>query len=123
MSIMLDRLFAREIKAVANGDGSDEYRISLSNELKQVSTALSHRYEFDDTIKRYGRAKVCICLAATMSTQHGYERAQLSWAQSVMQLWTNKTPRSVSCALINIHPAILADSSYKLLKYTKGEVL
>ena len=123
MSITLDRLFAREIKTIANGDATDEYRFKLNKELKDVSTALSHRYQFLDCIKKYGRGKVCICLAATMSTQHGYDADQRIWAQSVMQLWSNRTPHSVSCALINIHPAILADNSYKLRQYTMGEVL
>jgi len=109
---MLDRTFTAEIKKAANGDGERECRLALTKELFEVSKALGNRYAFDNCIKQYGRAKVAICVACTiMREQYRYETPQITWAQAVMALWTNRTNRSVDAATINIHPAILADNS------------
>jgi hypothetical protein len=63
----LEKTFENEIKKVSNGDGSKEYRFAFINELKKVSAALENRYEFSGAMEKYGRAKVSICIAATIS--------------------------------------------------------
>jgi len=120
MTMTLDRTFVNEIKKAANGDGSREYKFAFIKKLQEVSSALGHRYEFNDCIKKYGRAKVAICIAATIyQNQCEFERPEIAWALDVMSLWTNKTgERSISAATISIHPAILADNSYSLRKLT-----
>jgi hypothetical protein len=115
----LDRTFANEIKKVANGDGSREYKFAFIDELKKVSAALENKYEFDGAMKKYGRAKTSICIAATISKYtYRYESEQIQWAMAVMNLWINICERSVSAAFINIHPCILADLSWELRKLT-----
>lgn len=119
---MLDRTFAIEIMKVGNGDGSREYRFQFRNELYEIKKALSNRYEFDNCLKQYGRTKVGICVAATIiSQQYRFERDQILWANMVLALWENRIPNGIIEASINIHPAILADNSRNLRKYTTRE--
>ena len=116
----LDRTFASELRKAANGDGGREYRFAFANELKEISAELGKRYEFDDCVKKHGRAKVALCVASTIiydSCRH--ETPEIMWARAVLELWTNKLPgRSESAATVNIHPCILADNSYSLRKLT-----
>ena len=116
----LEKTFENEVKKIANGNGSREHRFALDKELMEVSKTLEHsRYEFDDCIKKYGRIKVALCIAATIIDQHySFETPQINWAQSVFNLWTNKSNVSVSAALFNMHPAVLADISSGLRKLT-----
>jgi hypothetical protein len=115
----LDRTFENEIRKAANGDGGRNYTFDLINELKEVSAVLANRYEFDNCLKKFGRAKVALCVAATiLSAEYRYETAPVVWAQATMALWTNKCVRSISTAIINIHPAVLLDNSYTLRKLT-----
>jgi len=116
----LDTTFANEIKKTANGDGGRDYRFALEKELAEISTALENRYEFENCLKKYGRAKVALCVAATISVAYAsglarFERSQVHWAEAVMSLWTNRK-FLCSAAFINIHPAILADNSRELRK-------
>jgi hypothetical protein len=124
---MLDKTFANEIRKAGNGDGSREYKFALLEELKKVSGDLAHRYEFDNCVKKFGRAKVALCVAATIFSavsrgEDRYERPQITWANAVMSLWTNRYSGNISEAIINIHPAILADNSYRLRKLTVDEI-
>jgi len=115
----LDRTFINEVKKAANGDGGREYRIAMIKELQEISTALGNRYHFDDCIKQFGRAKVGLCVACTITrNSYRHETPQIAWAQAVMELWTNKCDRSESAATINIHPAILSDNSCFLREVT-----
>jgi hypothetical protein len=123
----LDKTFENEVRKTANGDGGRDYKFALLKELKEVSTALeklssalAYRYVFDDCVKKYGRAKIALCVATTIIYQmYRYEWHQVEWAQAVMALWTNKCGRSISDAVINIHPSILADNSSSLRKLTE----
>lgn len=117
----LDSTFASEVRRVANGDGTREHARELSKELKTIAKALSHRYQFDEVLKEYGRAKVALCIAATISTQHSYELRQHQWANAVLMLWCNRIGSSVERATVNIHPAILADVSNGLRGLTTEE--
>jgi hypothetical protein len=114
----LDTTFANEIKKTGNGDGGRDYRFALEKELGEISTALENRYEFENCMKKYGRAKVALCVAATINAAHAsarFENSQMLWAEAVMGLWTNRGDLC-KAALINIHPAILADNSRGLRK-------
>lgn len=121
---MLDKTFAHEIRKIANGDGGREYRLAMIDDLRNVSAALSNRYNFDNCVRLYGRAKVAICVACTIMRQkHRYETQQIMWAQSIIELWTNKVDRSIDAAIINIHPALLADNSHSLRCLTSDVIL
>ena len=113
----LDGVFAREIEKVGNGDGSREYKFAFDKEIREVSRALEDRYEFENCLKKYGRAKVALCVAATiLANDYRFEAPQIAWAGAVMNLWTNI--RFVESAHINIHPAILASNSSSLRRVT-----
>ena len=113
----LDETFANEVKKVGNGDNSREYKFAIDKELQEVSRALEDRYEFENCLKKYGRAKVALCVAATiMANDYRFEAPQITWARAVMSLWTNI--RFVESAHINIHPAILASNSASLRMVT-----
>ncbi|MDR0662659.1 MAG: hypothetical protein LBF80_01080 [Spirochaetaceae bacterium] len=115
----LDKTFENEIKKIANGDGGREYRFAFINELKKNSAAPEKRYEFAATTAKYGRVKVSICIAATMSQNaYRYESEQIQWATAVMNLWTNIYESSKSAAFINQHPCVLADLSRGLRNLT-----
>lgn len=119
-TMTLERTFANEIKKVANGDGGREYKFAFVKELQEISAALANRYEFDNCVKAYGRAKVALCVATTIiKNAYRNEATQLAWARAVAALWTNKAgERSELAATINIHPSILADNSSSLRRLT-----
>ena len=116
----LDSAFRTDVLKAANGDGGREYRFSLVRELREISAALGNRYDFDSCVQKYGRAKVALCVAATIfQDRFRFEQPQIEWALAVLDLWTNRAgERSLSAAAINIHPAILADNSSSLRRMT-----
>ena len=116
----LDTAFANEIKRAGNGDGGREHRFALMNELRETAEELNNRDGFDDCLKKYGRAKVALCVAATVSRSHDrYEQTQVAWAQTVLELWTNRTERGILDALIvRLHPAYVAANSASLRRIT-----
>ena len=116
----LDDTFANEVKKTANGNGGREHKFAFVKELHEVSAALANRYEYNNCIQKYGRAKVALCTAVTiMKNSYRFESPHIAWAQAVVSLWTNKAgSRSESAANINIHPCILADNSHSLREIT-----
>ena len=112
--------FINEIKKTGNGDNSREYKFAFIEKIEEVSAALGNRYEFDKCVQKFGRAKVALCVAATITRDKfgRYEDTHTAWAAAVMTMWTNRSDRSVSAATINIHPAILASNSSELRKIT-----
>jgi hypothetical protein len=117
--MVLDKTFENEIKKAANGDGGREHRFALLQELKKVSAALANRCSFENCLQRYGRAKVALCVASTISREgYRFEDAQYEWAMRVLDVWTNKYSGHVAEAIINIHPAILTDKSSSLRRAT-----
>jgi len=115
----LDTTFANEIKKFCNGDGSREYKFAVLKDLEETAADLAKRYEFDDCLKKHGRAKVALCIASFMgSQQHRFEQPQVSWALAVLELWVNRTATGLCRVIPNIHPAILADNSLRLRKAT-----
>jgi len=114
----LDKAFANELAKVGNGNGGREHRFALMEELKLCSDSLGDRYNFDIHVQGYGRIKVALCVAATILKQvHRHENPAITWAQSVMSLWTNRS--DISKAIINIHPAILDGYFRKLRRFTE----
>jgi hypothetical protein len=112
---MLTSDFRKSLNKIANGDGSKTYAIKLIKSLTSASKILEHRYEYDNCIKQYGREIVALCTASTILNASGYENDQIQWANDIINVWKNHTSeRSMYSALINIHPAILADNSYTL---------
>jgi len=115
----LDKTFESEVKKVANGDHSRNYKFTFIYDLKEISAALANRYEFDNCLKKYGREKVALCVAATIyKNAYRYETKAVIWASDVINLWTNRPELIPLEALINIHPAILSDNSSSLRKLT-----
>jgi hypothetical protein len=115
----LNKTFENEIKKIANGDSGREYKFAFINELKKVSAALGNRYEFDGAMEKYGRTKIAVCIAATISQNaYRYESEQIQWARAVMSHWTNICGTSVSAAIVNIHPCVLGGLSRGLRKLT-----
>jgi len=104
----LDAEFVKEIKS-----------LSLSrNTIREIAAALEKRYDYVSNIKKYGRAAVAVCTAATISSGHGYERTQIAWAYEVLRWWKPEKSSHVEVARFNLHPAILADNSASLRKIT-----
>jgi hypothetical protein len=119
--VKLDITFANEVRKTANGDGTRKYMFAFTREIKEVAAALERRYEFDNCVKKYGRAKVALCVAATIiRSDFDYRGSQIEWAGAVMGLWTNAGP-GVSKAIIQTHPAILSDNSMNLRRITAKE--
>jgi len=116
----LDTSFVNEIKRTGNGDGGREYRFALMNELRETADELNKRDGFDDCLKKHGRAKVALCVAATIvRSQDRYEQSQVAWAQAVLELWTNRTEKSILDVLIvRLHPGYVAGNSASLRRIT-----
>ena len=114
----LDITFANEIKRTGNGDGGREHRFAIMKELHEIADELNNRDGFDDCLKKYGRAKVALCVAATIvRSQDRYEQTHVAWAQAVLELWTNRTERGILDVLIvRLHPAYVAGNSRGLIK-------
>lgn len=110
------------VKKLANGDGTKEYAIRLTNELRGVAGELGHRYSFDKCVKKHGREKVALCVAATMVARPTeFELHQKTWAKDVLATWENRLPRSLLAAATDLHSAILADVSGSLRRFTVRE--
>ena len=112
----LDGTFLHEIRALCVGKMPWDLRKWSS----EVAEALSHRYQFQETFSKYGRAKVGVCVAYTMLNNHGYETQQLAWARAVMESIGSDIKGLFSA---NIHPALLAENSSTLRNTTTLEAL
>lgn len=122
---MIDECFAREIKKIANGDGSREAKFEFLEKARTAARELSRpdvEEIFGDVMKKYGRVVVGVCVAATILDHPDYlhEKA-VWWAQDVMWLWTNR-PADIDDVKIrdNLHYSRIEDPDYagELIKYT-----
>lgn len=91
---MIDECFAREIKKIANGDGSREAKFGFLNKARAAARELSCpdvKEKFNCVIKKYGRVVVGICVAATILDHPSYlSDKTVWWAQDVLWFWTNR---------------------------------
>ena len=122
----LDRTFVREIKKIANGNGSREARfafLALAKEAcKKLSTPDVMR-EFDNILREYGRVAVGLCVAVTVwERRDRLESRTVRWAMKVLELWTNR-PSDTLCLYIfdNLHPSRIEEYAGSFIKLTTEE--
>ena len=122
----LDDTFIRDVKKIANGNGSREARFAFMKQVEGTRKALSSsevaRGGYDVAIKKYGRVPVAICTAATLYIRK--ERLGgwgFLWAQNVLALWTNRPPSGIDRAAIRddtLHPTRICDYSARFIRLT-----
>ena len=122
----LDDTFIRDVKKIANGNGSREARFAFMKQVEETRKALSSsevaRGGYNVTIKKYGRVPVAICTAATIYMRK--ERLNgwcFLWAQNVLALWTNRPPSGIDRAAIQddtLHPTRICDYSARFIRLT-----
>lgn len=122
----LDRTFVREIKKVANGDGSREARFAFLNPAREAAEKLSTpdvMREFDSVLREYGRVAVGICVAVTVwERRNRLLRKTVYWAAEVLKLWTNKPGNTLSLYIRdNLHPCRIEEYAGSLIKLTTEE--
>ena len=113
----LEKTFENEIKKISDGT-VNEY--NLLKEFREVAAMLDKRYEFENCMKQYGRAKVSLILATTITRmEHRFETPEILWAQAVYGIWFgNRTARAMP-EITNLHPAIIHGHVKTLRKYTE----
>lgn len=122
----LDREFSREIKKIANGDGSREARFAFLKQAKAAKRDLSTsrvREVFDEVVKNYGRVTVAICVAVTIRAREDrLERSTCQWAREVLTLWNNR-PHDLSMVAIDdgLHPTRIEEYAGSLIRLTTEE--
>lgn len=123
----LDTTFAREIKKVANGDGSDEHMRTFRKTLRMVKAELSCvgvRERYNECVKKYGRVPVAICTAATVvDRQDRLESKSITWALEVLKHWTNRPNTTLYFAVIEdgLHPTRIEEYAAPLMQVTTEE--
>lgn len=120
----LDKSFERELKKL-NGDGSREAKFE---QLKVVRTAIKELstpdviQRFNTILRKYGRATVSVCVAATLSCRRDrISDSSLKWAQEVLKLWSNR-PEAIEQFAIrdNLHPTRIEEYAGSLIKFTQA---
>ena len=120
----LDKTFVQEIKKTANGDGSREAKFAFLKSAKAATAELSTTNVFnvfDDVCRKYGRAAVGVCLAATiMERRDRLEPETVRWAIEVMKLWTNRAPINIEGVIIRdgIHPCKIEWYDSTFIRFT-----
>ncbi len=91
----LDRTFVRDVRKIANGDGSREAKFAFKKKVEEAKKGLSTpdvRDKYGDCIQKYGRVPVAICTAVTIiERQDRLEARTVRWATKVLTLWTNRS--------------------------------
>jgi len=119
----LDKSFENDIKKL-NGNGSREAKFEhlkvVRAAVKELSTPDVIR-DFNKILKKYGRAPVSVCVAATLIDRGDrISGSSLQWAQEVIKLWTNR-PNSMRQFTIrdNLHPSKIEVYAKALIKFTQ----
>lgn len=120
----LDESFAREIRRVANGDGSPEHEKAFRAKLREVRQALSSpnvMVGYDAALGAYGRVPVAICTAATILERRDvlHERP-VRWAEEVLKCWTKRTGANLEQFYIRdeLDPSRIEQYAASLVRYT-----
>lgn len=113
----LDTSFAKEIKRIANGDGSEEYKRQFASKLRTVNKELSTPRVmelFSGAIREYGRVPVAICVAVSIKDRADrLDYDSVKWADEVLKLWTNKPFNRGQFAIAdNLHPSRIEEKRY-----------
>lgn len=122
----LDRDFAREVKKQANGEGSREDRFRFLRTARAACAELSTtraRTVFPDVLRKYGRAAVAVCVAATVvAREDRLEPSTVRWGREVLTLWTNR-PATLATVRIedNLHPSRIEEYAGEFIRLTTEE--
>lgn len=122
---MIDECFAKEIRKVANGNGSREAKFEFLDKARDAARELSCtdvKQKFNDVMKRYGRVAVGICVAATILAHAEWlSEKSVKWATEVLGEWTNR-PSTLDYVVIrdNLHYSRIQEPDYagNFIKYT-----
>lgn len=123
IGMKLDGTFSREIKKLANGDGSREAKFAFVKLVREANKDLSStdvRENFSKCLKAHGRVAVGVCVAATVLDRDDRLSHELVWwAREVMRLYTN-APHDKSYAVIRdgLHPTRIEEYSAPLVRAT-----
>ena len=122
----LDKEFAKEIKHVANGDGSREARFAFLKKARAAAKDLSTTEaakRFDAAIKEHGRAVVGIVTADTIIARADRLNSDnVAWAREVLKLYTNRPTDFLSLHINdNLHPTRIEEYAGKFIRLTTEE--
>lgn len=124
----LDRTFEKEIIKTANGDGSREAKFNFLKPAKEAAKELSTikvAEIFNGTIKKYGRATVAICVAATvLQKEDRLNYSTCQWARKVISLWKNR-PSDIFCVAFcdGLHPTRIEEYAGDFIRLTTEEYI
>ncbi len=122
----LDKTYAREIKNIANGDGSRKARFAFLNLAKEAAKKLSKpnvTEKFNDILREYGRVAVGLCVAVTVKERRDrLDSSTVLWAEQVLALWKNR-PYDMSYLAIcdNLHPTRIEVYAGPFIRLTTEE--
>lgn len=121
---MLDDVLAREIQKFVGTGNPPESRAPVNTTLREVAKDMERITRYDDSplyecLKKYGRAAVAICIAATL-----YERRErlgnwgLRWALEVLGTWPWRNTNFICNGLIggNSHPTAICTWAQSFMK-------
>lgn len=113
---MIDECFAREIKKIANGDGSREAKFAFCEKARAAARELSCtdvKEKFCDVMKKYGRVAVGLCVAETILDRADWlSDKSVEWAREVWDLWTNRPPNPGLYIRDNLHFSRIEEPDY-----------
>ena len=121
---MIDECFAREIKKIANGDGSREAKFAFLEKARAAARELSCpdvKEKFYEVMKKYGRVAVGLCVAATiLDRSERLSTKSVEWACEVWSKWTNRPPHPGIEIIDNLHFSRIEEPDYagKFIKLT-----
>lgn len=119
----LDETFIKDIKKIANGDGSRKAKFNFLRSVKSAAKELSTPsvvQTFNKVLCKYGRVTIGICLAATtLARQDRLSSSFVKWGYSVLNLWSNR-PSDLSCVCIDdkLHPTRIEEYAYDFVRMT-----
>ena len=123
----LDSAFSREIKKIANGDGSREAKFVFRKKVEAAKKELSTpevRRAFGECLQKYGRVPVAICTAVTIIERRDrLEACTIRWATEVLKLWTNRSFSNLLFAYIDdgLHPSRIEEYAVAFMRLTTEE--
>ena len=121
----LDSTLVREIRA-ANGDGGQDAKFALLHKIDDAQREMSTpkvRTEFNEILRRHGRAVTAICVAATLvSRKERLNNWNVQWAEAVLNLWSTKPASGIDRATIDdgLHPSRICEYAGPFIKLTTG---
>lgn len=105
----LTREFARDLNRI-DGDGTRAAKFAFFSPAREAAKELSNPSSVKDlgpVLKKYGRATVGMCLAATaVSRQDRLNQKTVEWGKEVLSHWHSKTQSNIDSLVIHdgLHP-------------------